>query len=401
MKLRFVAALVAATVSAGCSGGGGGSSAAPVIAPTSAAAPQAVNATVTFTIPPAQKSTSALAPKFISTGATTFVATINSYNATLPANFPSWLVKTTTVALTSSNCTGFGPSRPAATKSPPSCTVTFPTYPGIVNYTFELQDSNSDVLAEFTDDFHIAQGKTNTLNFVFRGVPASIDLSSVSLDSHLKSSVLVPYQVLDASGDVITFSPFSTPITFSITGESKAALVSKAASLQLYAGGTPSDTVTVTGARVPVKLNYSGLAIAPFTITASATGVTPVSVTVSPTINAVLFPSAPLDEQSSSDPNYEMPTVYINSFTSSASFKALQIGWSNPPYSKGFVAALDPATCSGVATISTTDNVEFLVTPAGTTAGICKITVTGGGGASNVIYAAITSTSIGVNGRHH
>jgi hypothetical protein len=270
-----------------------------------------------------------------------------------------------------------------------------------VNYTFQLQDSSSDVLAEFTDDFHIAQGKTNTLNFVFRGVPASIVLSSISLDSHLESSVLVPYQVLDASGYVITSSPFSTPITFSITGESKAALISNAASLQLYASGTPSDTVTVTGANVPVKLNYSGLAIAPFTITASATGITPASVTVSPTINPVLFPSAPLDTQSSSDPNYEQPTVYINSFTSSASFKALQIGWSNPPYGKGFEAALDPATCNGVATISTTDNVEFLVTPAGTTAGICKITVTGGGGASNVIYAAITATSIGVNGRHH
>jgi hypothetical protein len=338
------------------------------------------------------RSDAALGPKFVSPNSAYFVSKINSYNGI--TTFPSWLQQTTTVALTTGNggnCTVSG--------STETCTVSFPTYPGTVSYTFSLEDSAQAVLATHTGTYKIAQGKNTVIDVTFQGIPASVAISvPVTEYSHRAFTQHITVTVKDASGAQITSGDYGAPVTLSTSDTTGATQLSVN---QPTSTSGFASSVSLTGGIPYVRLQYSGLAIAPFTLVAKSGSTTIGSAVVTPVLDPIVPSGTTYDTLSSTDPNYHQQTLYIDTLTPSPtpSFSLSELGWSNAPYDKTFTVTPDPQKCSSsVATIASTDDLTFQVTPQ--SAGYCKLNVSGGGGLTSTVWVSISTVTIGVNGRH-
>jgi hypothetical protein len=388
---------------AGC--GGGGSSAQP--APLITAPPQpdgsfVANGTNTATLTlkfPVRSSTAGAkrAPAYVSPSSTQLLVTISTYNgsSTLPSFVPS---TPTTIALTT---TGGSPNC-SVSASIETCTATVPAPPGSVGYTFTVEDGSGTALATLSTTLAIAQGQTNSaLAISLQGIAATVALTPPSLTAN--SAIAAPGSAIaltafDPDGNQITGSTaFNNPITLTDNDSSGATQLS-------VNSGTAASSVVVTKPTDVVTIQYSGLAIVPFTIGWTGSDIAASTATVPTSSQPIAFSGTTLDSVVG-DVNYNKPTLYF--YFPTVAPQALSIsesGWSNAPYNRFFNYALDPTSCgsggSAVATVSPASGsaVSYSVTPQND--GICKITVSDfTGGQTAVAWIAVDSTSFSVNSK--
>ncbi len=146
-----------------------------------------------------------------------------------------------------------------------------------------------------------------------------------------------------------------------------------------------SDTAT---------LNYTGLAVAPITITAQSANAMPVTAGFSPTLAPIVY-TGPL--------NAGHPEIDFSAASGTGStfgFSATELGWTNAPYNK-VLTLVPPAACSGILNLatSTLSGVAFTENVAASpVAGTCSAALNDGAGQSlsGGITFTYTTTGLGV-----
>jgi hypothetical protein len=225
----------------------------------------------------------------------------------------------------------------------------------------------------------------------------TVTISSVSLAANSPSTQTLSIVYKDSGGHTIV-GPFTFPVT--ITDDDS----SGATSLNVN-GGAFGSSVQTNSPSDTVQLKYSGLAIGPFHLIPSGTGVTGTTLTVTPTNNPIVLGGLTTDTIDNTKPSYNQPALIFNQASGSQNFTATESGWSNSPYNNAFTAT--PQTtgtnqtgnCTSVATIGTGNlsagTETWAVTAIG--AGFCKITVTDGVGQSSAFWVSVTGNSFNVS----
>jgi hypothetical protein len=400
----FAVAIVAAL--AGCGGGGGGS-ASPSVVVTPPPQPDGsftANGTNTATLTlkfPVRSSTAGTkrAPAFVSPSSTQLVVTITSYNGS--STLPSFVSPaTTTIALTttgaSPNCTISGPTE--------TCTATVPAPPGSVGYTFTLEDGSNTPLATLATTLTIVQGQANaSLAVTLEGIPATVALTPPALTANTALTApgsAITFSAADPDGNAIGgTAPYANPITLTDNDPSGATQLSVNA-------GTAAASVTVAKPSDVVTIQYSGLAIVPFTIAWSGTGITAGNVMLTPALQPITFSGTTPDPA-----NLNQPTLFFDAPTAAAQTLGVsENGWTNAPYNKTVSYALDSNPADSPGYCGTGGSLVATLSPASGTAasyaatpqndGICKVTVTDfPGGQTAAAWLAVDSTTFTINNK--
>jgi hypothetical protein len=399
---QTIVACITLSLLCACGGGGGSSPGTTISVPppiqTSSSA-QTATLTLRWTIGP---SSNAKKPNYISGNAAQLLVLINTVNGstTLPANVP----RSTTIALTT---TGSSPDC-TITGTTESCAAQIPAPPGSVNYTFNLEDANGNVLSTATQTFTIVAGTSNpSLMVSLGGVVATVTVSvtgKVSLIPSLTAPASITLNVTaeDASGYTISGStPYNNPVTLTTSDASNATELS-------VNGGSPANPVILTAPTDSVSLTYTGEATSNATITASGTGVSGGGTIPAEPGTITLLSGTALDSAANgglaTDPNFNQPTVFFSSTGVQQTVTATETGWTNP-FDQTLVVALDSSYCgSGASAIA---SVASNTTSAGTDAivfngnnvGFCEVTLSDGLLASTTLWVTVTTGSLQVNSR--
>jgi hypothetical protein len=290
------------------------------------------------------------------------------------------LSKTTTLPSCSSGCTVSGPASP----------------PGTDIFSVTLFNSGNKALATAQTTVAIHLGQANMGSISMLGIPSTFTITGVpAANAGFDFATPAPLSVtaLDASGDAIP-GTYANSVTLSINDSTNSAQLSAG-------GGTAANSVVLTGSTVPVSLAYTGLAIVPATISASAASATTKNVSFAPALYA---PASVCNQFGSDTTECATPgpqvNIYANTGTgSTATFTLSQVGW----YGGGFFKTFTQTnTCSGLIAITTTDNVVYTATAAGNAlAGTCDVTVTGGANLTVDVPITYTTSTVGVFGRRH
>jgi hypothetical protein len=155
-------------------------------------------------------------------------------------------------------------------------------------------------------------------------------------------------------------------------------------------GGAASQSVTLTSGTQQLFLNYSGIAVNPVQLEATASGATTLDQNFSPSLSSVAY-SGP---EVSSNPEIDL---YATSGTgSSFTFTASQLGWTGTTYGQTLIATV-PSACNSFATVtqpSSTASSTYTVTVIGSpTVGSCTMSL---GGFQSSINIKITYSTFGV-----
>jgi hypothetical protein len=241
---------------------------------------------------------------------------------------------------------------------------------------------SANVLATANMSVNVAVGKINNFHLTLDGVPAS--LSITGMPSGSAGTAFVAAQPLtvtakDSSGDVIV-GTYENVV--SITDSDTSGATSIVTSPSAGKLSSSSDTV---------KLNYTGLSIAPATIGAHATGATAGTATFTPVLAPIVFGS--IDTM---NPSFVGIDLYATSgIGSSAGFTASEVGWTNAPYNKE-IGATGDSNCASFASVTPSAGTSFTATVAGTPSGAssCALTLGGGGQSLQVAlyYSSYTYT---------
>jgi hypothetical protein len=277
------------------------------------------------------------------------------------------------------------------------CTVNGPSVPpGVDNLSIIVLDASSNILSEATSDFTITIGTANSLSLTLLGVPSSVDISTLPSGTAGTAFSSSPFNidVLDADGNSIT-GAYSSPVTVTDADTSATTIAMN--------GGTPGTSVISTKSYDTFVLNYSGLAIVPAQLTASATTSNVASAYFSPSVSN---PTSVCNGAGGGDTTECSAGPQINLYATSgtgstASFTTSQTGWSESPFLQTFT---ESDNCSSIATISSSDNLTFTATVVGSpSVGTCDVTLTGGGPSLNdseQVEVTYTTSGIGVDARH-
>ena len=318
-------------------------------------------------------------PAFIPPSTASVKITLLTVNGAAP---PSGLTLVKTTNLTSMSC-GNGSG----------CKVTGPASPiGSDSFNVTIYDSQNHPLSTATQTFVLHLGVANTGSLTLLGVPSSFTLTGVpagtagtGITNH--SLTLV---AKDAAGDAIT-GTYANPVSIAALDPSGATTLS-------LNSAAPSGTVISTQSTDTLSLSYTGEAIVSTSLSVTATGATTLSVPFTVTTTPPTFTCNGDGSGTSECGAGNEIDLYATSGTgSTATFTAAQPGWG----ALGHVFT-QTNTCSAIATVSTSDGLTFTVTALNAAvAGTCAVTVTGGAGQHTDETVTFTTSSIGVNGRHH
>lgn len=402
MKKTSAAAALALLLLCACGGGGGGGTTG--VTPSQPGSPGGTNtpqtARLTLRFPIAPSSDGKKRPAYVSGNATQLIVDVNTVNGS--SSLPSGVASSTTIALTTSggspNCTVAG--------SVETCTAQVPAPPGSVNYTFDLEDASNNILATATQTFTITAGTANTLSLSLGGVVKTVTVSGPSplFVPGTAATTTLTVTAEDASGYTIGGSTaYDNPFTLTISDTSGATQLS-------VNGGTAATTVTVSAPTDVVSVVYSGKATSNATITSGTSGVTASGMLVASAGTITLPSGTAIDSAAngglSTDPNWNMPTVFFTSTGVQETFTAQEDGWTTAPYDQVVTATLDSTTCgsggSAVASIASNTNaagVDSIVVN-GSNAGFCKVTLTDPFSASTIVWISVTASNFSINGVH-
>lgn len=386
MKRILVASFLIVSL-AGCTGGGGGGTSytAPVPQPTASPAPVTpglVPTSFTITIPLAGSSTTRQ-PSYVSPNTLSVNITLNTVNGNPPAGGLTTSV-TTNIASGSCNagCTIPGPNTPVGTDN-----FTITTYSAI--------NAGGSPLSTLTQSYSVVQGTNNALSGTLKGIPSTFSITSVpsgTAGTAFGSPATLTVTVKDASGNTIT-GTYNTAVGLA---DSDVSSLTQGTALTVNAGSA-TTSATINASSDVVKLNYGGLAIAPATLTASASGATNATATFTPTLQSIVY-TGPL-----TGGNDEIDLFATSGAGSTGTFTLTEVGWTNAPYSKAWTYTTPG--CSSIATLSPASGVagtSFTVTAVGSpVAGSCGTTFQDGAAQTSIVELTYTTSGFTINGAHH
>jgi Glycine rich protein len=230
--------------------------------------------------------------------------------------------------------------------------------------------------------FTVRRGKVNRLKLTTEGIIASLAIFGVpdgTAGTAFASAQSFTVTAMDAAGYVIV-GRYETPVTLADSDTTGATTLATAGSDNPSAGELLSSSDTAT-------LTYTGLAILPATITASAGGATNGSGTFTPALQPIV-----INTTDALNPSFVGVDLYATSGTgSTATFGASEIGWTNAPYSKTIAAALSSG-CSSIATVTPSSGTSFAATVAASpSAGTCLLILSDGAGQSQAMTLAYSN----------
>ena len=365
-QMRTLAALCAGALLAGCAGAGQGPSPLPLANQPSAGALARAAASATtnvrrrkgtldvrITIPKLHRH-SGEAPRFISTA---------TKGMTMAFTGPTTMMQVVNLTPSDPRCKGI----------PLTCTIAITLLAGSYTVTIDAYDkapvagsipSGAKLLSTAKNaPFTMVAGVTNGIGVTLDGVPASFvvgGLPSGTAGTAFGSPKSFTVTVKDASGDVIT-GAYENPVTLSDTDATGATTIATSGSDNPPARRLLSSSDAAT-------LTYTGLAIVPATITASASGATNGTGKFAPTLQPIV--SAP-----------NVLNLYATSGGGSTeTFSASEAGWTNAPFNKKLDLTV-PSNCATIATAGppsgTTFTATVVVTPSVSS---CSLTVSDGAG---------------------
>ncbi len=401
---KVLAACIALSLLCAC-GGGGSSSITPSQPGSSGTASSHQTATLTLRFNVGSSASSKTRPAYVSGNATQLIVLVNTVNGS--STLPSGVAGTTTIALTttgaSPNCTVAG--------SVETCTAQVPAPPGSVNYTFNLEDASNDLLATATQTFTITAGSANALSLSLGGVVATVTVSGPSplFVPGTGATSALTVTAKDASGYTIDGSTaYNSPFTLTISDTSGATKLT-------VNGGTAATAVTVNAPTDAVAVVYSGEATSNATIGTNTANVTASGTLVAAAGTITLESGTLLDDPAngglSTDPNWNMPTVFFSSTGVEQTFTAQEAGWTNAPFDQTVTVTLDenaadPGYCgtggTAVATIASNTNAAGAssIVVNGQNAGFCEVTLSDPFLASTTLWISVTASGFSINGAH-
>jgi hypothetical protein len=282
------------------------------------------------------------------------------------------------------------PSDPRCSGTPLSCTVAVALLAGSYTVTIDTYDAapvsgsipaGANLLSTAVNaPFTMKGGVANSIGITLGGVPASLVVSGLpsgTANSPFGAPQSFSVTAKDADGDVIT-GTYRYPVTLSDSDTTGATSIATSGSDSPPAGELLSSSDTAT-------LGYTGLAIAPATITARATGATDGTGTFTPALQPIVVATS-----DSLNPSFAGVDLYATSGAgSTGSFSASEVGYTNAPYNKTIQATPD-SSCASVGSVSATGN-SFSVTVVGSpTPGNCFVTLSDGAGQSQTATLAYT-----------
>ncbi len=357
--MRRWIAIASALLLASCSGAG---SATRATGPNPAAqsTPTALTAT-SFVFGPLPATSSAHRhATYITASVASVQIALTKVNGAAPAAGITASVKTN-VNLASCPCTVPGPAVP-----PGSDVFTLTAY--------DAQNGGGNVISIATPTLTIVADQPNSNGITLNGVPASFSLSPPAATAGTAfAATTFSVTVKDADGNTI-MGAYANPVTLTNGDASGATTLATSG-----ADGPPANELLSSSDTA--TLAYTGLAMAPATLGAAASGATSGSGSFAPSLQPIVSSLSALDLYTTSGGG------------STESFTASEVGWTNAPYNKnlGLGAA---AGCSTIGTASPASGTSFTATAVGApVAGSCNLTLSDGAGQTQVVALQYVNAS--------
>ncbi|MBV8489103.1 MAG: NHL repeat-containing protein [Candidatus Eremiobacteraeota bacterium] len=235
------------------------------------------------------------------------------------------------------------------------------------------------VVARVTNvPFEVAAKRANVAPFVTGGVVHSlffIDIPGTVAGISLPTPRRFYLTAKNAAGAFIV-GAYSAPITITSSDTSGATTITT--------GGTdnpPAGKLLSSGDSL--QLTYTGLAIVPATITASATGAPSAKILFAPALSPVVTTPQAIAISGVYGPQ------------SAVTVTASEFGWTNAPYDKKLSAALSPA-CASLTTVAPASGTVFKVTAKSNAplSGSCALTVSDGAGQKAVVPISLQAGAL-------
>jgi hypothetical protein len=275
------------------------------------------------------------------------------------------------------------------------CTLAAPQAPpgkdAFTSTIFDAADGKGNKLATGVTAVKIVAAKDNSVAVTLAKIPAFLAIAPLPTPPAGTSfTTAVQLTVADADHDPIV-GAYATPIAIS---DNDTAPIAQGSSLSLN-GGPSSRTVKAAKSTDTVELKYGGLAIAPVTIAAAATGVKEASAQFAPTTKLVY--TGP--ENAAGAPEIDLYDATAGQQGYQGSFTLSEAGWSN-----GFTYQLGGANnnCKSFTVTPGSGSGSTFTVAVGSspTAGKCTMTVGAASGtATTKVTVTYSTSSIGVYGR--
>lgn len=349
-------------------GGGSQSTATPVTIATSPLPQQAsslVQPRFTF-LPPSSSSSATRHPHYITANVASVEITLDSVNGAAPSTGAPLSV-TTNITMTSCPCTVYGPDVPAG-----SATFTLAAY--------DQPNAGGDLIATASPTYTIVAGQANNESVTLNGVPAAVTVTppSATAGTVFASPQNISVTVKDGDGNTI-MGTYANPLTLTDSDTSGATSIATSGNDNPPAGQllSSSDTATIA---------YTGLAIAPVTITVRANAATGTA-SFAPALQPILVTT-----YASPAPNPNFIGVDLRPGSTTGTFTASEVGWTNAPFNKSL--ALTASGCAPIASVAPASGTSFTATVSATpVAGTCTATLSDGNGQSQPVTLAYTAFS--------
>ena len=323
MNVRAAVAALCVLVLCAC-GGGSRSILAPATIAASPTAPPTSSALVrpqfTF-LPPSASSSATRHPHYITANVASVEITLNSVNGAAPSTGMPLSV-TTNISMTSCPCVVYGPDVPA----------------GSANFTLAAYDqpnAGGNLIATASPTYTIVAGTANNENVTLNGMPAALSLTvpTATAGTAFATPQNMPVTAKDADGNTI-LGTYAVPIAVGDSDTSGATSITTSGSDNPPAGQLVSSSDTAT-------IAYTGLAIAPATITVRANAATG-SALFAPALQPILVTT-----NASPAPNPNFAGVDFRPGNPTETITASEVGWTNAPYNKSLAFAV-PGGCASI-----------------------------------------------------
>ena len=344
---------------AGCGGGGGAT--APQVHTSPAAAAQNQSVAVTFSIAVPTKAGAALrrVPAYVSAS-----------------------TQSASLSVTHGGTTG----TPVTVNCASTCTGTLTSPVGSDTFAVNLYSSTNgggSLLSTGTLTQTIVANTANAVNVTFNGVVATLAVS-LGASGAAGTSATIPLSVsaVDAAGNTIVgpgvyVNSDGTPLTISLANSDTA----NATALSQSSFSAPATGVT---------LNYTGLAIAPATLTASAPGYPSATASFAPVLQPIVVTTS-----DTLNPSWAGIDFYATSGAgSSGTFTASEAGYTNAPYNQTLTATAGTG-CTAIGSVVQA-GASFTATVATTpAAGTCiGVTLGDAAGQSQAVVLAYSAFAV-------
>jgi len=305
---------------------------------------------------------------YIGAGAREVTVTLTAVNGGSP---PSGLTKSVTTAITPANC---------------PCTVGGPLVPpGSDSFTFTTYDATNgtgNIIAVATGTFTVAPGVANTqMGVTLGGVPRSLAfgaLPAATAGTSFSSPQTFALTVKDYDGNPIT-GTYANPVTVTDSDASG----SQGSRISVN-GGSYGQTVVSTASTDVFTLEYGGLAIAPATLTASASGATNATASFAPVLSSIVY-SGPLN--GASEPEIDLTST--SGTGSSGTFSASEIGWTTSPFNRSFTVSTSECESTGTISPASGTTFTFSAVAAPLIGSSCSIVLADGASQTKTIIGAV------------